>query len=142
MASYYMNEAVFDLPPRPFADATIHALESKLPDGRTIGVFVQRSAMREGSTLREAVDENVALNQKRLMGYAVTEERQVVLRGEPCVLLRTNWRHERGAYYQRQAHVVLGDKHLIFAASGPLDAQAACDESFGCMLETLTWRDG
>jgi hypothetical protein len=27
MPSYYANEAVFDLPARPFADKTIHALE-------------------------------------------------------------------------------------------------------------------
>jgi hypothetical protein len=48
MASYYINEAVFDLPERTFDDKTIHGLEAKLPDGKTLGVLVHRRPIEAG----------------------------------------------------------------------------------------------
>jgi hypothetical protein len=142
MANYYVNEAVLDLPERPFLDRTIHALESELPNDQTLGVFVHRLPIEGGKSLRELVDENIALNQTRLPFFAVLDEVQADVGGLPGILIRTRWRIQRAKFYQRQAHVIVNGKLMIFAVTTPLDEQAAGDETFDSILQTITWRPG
>lgn len=140
MANYYMNEAVLDLPERAFVDETVHALEAELPSGRTLAVFVHRRPIEGGKSLQDLVGENVALNRMRLSAYAVLDEAQADVGGLPGILLRTRWRLEGATFHQRQAHVAVGGTLMIFAVSALLDEQAACDETFDSILQTLTWR--
>ena len=140
MANYYLNEALFDLPERPFRDKTVHGLEAKLPDGKPLAVFVHRRPIEGDKTLRQLVDENVALNDKRLSAFTVLDQTEASVGGLPGTLLRTRWRHEKVMFYQLQAHVAFAGNHLIFAVSGPFDDQAACDATFASILETITWR--
>ncbi|NUP06027.1 MAG: DcrB-related protein [Polyangiaceae bacterium] len=140
MSTYYLNEAVIDLPERPFVDKTIHGLESKLPGDKTLGVLVHRRPVEGERSLHALVAENVALNQKRLMAFKVLDEAEGSVGGVPGILLRTSWHNERATYYQLQAHVVFDGKVMIFAVSGPIEEQAACDETFQSILQTITWR--
>jgi hypothetical protein len=140
MANYYVNEAMLDLPERVFVDKTVHALEAKLPSGGTLAVFVHRRPIEGDKSLRELVGEHVALNQMRLSAFTVLDEVQADVGGLPGILLRTRWRLEGATYYQRQAHVAASGKLMIFAVSAPVDEQAACDESFESILQTVTWR--
>ena len=140
MASYYLNEAVLDLSGRRFVDKTVHGLESKLPGGQTLGVFVQRGPAEAGKSLRELVDENIALNDRRLLRFTVIQDAATTAGGLPAIALRTSWRNQGGDLYQVQAHVLVGAKHLIFAVGGPLSERAACDETFESIIRTLTWR--
>lgn len=140
MSSYYLNEAVIDLPERPFVDKTIHGLEAKLPGGKTLGVLVHRRPLEGAQPLRQLVDESVALNVKRLLGFSVTAETEAVVGGLPAIFLQTRWRNERASFYQAQAHVVVDETLLIFAVSGPLDEQAICDQTFARLVESITWR--
>jgi hypothetical protein len=142
MANYYVNEAVLDLPERPFLDKTIHALESELPSDEKLAVFVHRRPIEGGKSLRELVDENIALNQTRLPAFAVLDEAQADVGGLPGILLRTRWRIRGATFYQRQALVVVAGKLMIFAVTAPLDEQAAGDETFDSILQTITWRAG
>jgi hypothetical protein len=140
MPSYYLNEAVIDLPERPFVDKTIHGLEAKLPDGKTLGVLVHRRPVEGARTLRELVDENIALNTKRLSAFTVQGEEQASVGGLGGVVLRMQWRKEGAALFQLQALVVFEGKLVIFAVSGPLEERAACEETFASILATITWR--
>jgi hypothetical protein len=140
MANYYVNEAAFDLTDRVFVDKTVHALESKLPSGQTLAVFVHRRPIEGSKSLRELVDENVALNEMRLSAFKVLDEVQADVGGLPGILLRTRWRLGGTMYHQRQAHVAASGKLMIFAVSAPFDEQAACDETFETILQTITWR--
>lgn len=140
MASYYLNEAAIDLPERAFSDKTIHGLEAKLPGEKTLGVFVHRRSVEGHKSLRELVDEQVKLNEQRLMGFTVLDDEGTVVGGVPGVVLKTRWRSEKKELCQLQAHVVREGQHMIFAVSGPLDERAACDETFDSILSTLTWR--
>jgi hypothetical protein len=133
MASYYLNEAVIDLPERRFVDKTIHGLEAKLPGDKTLGVLVHR---------RPVADENIELNQRRLGSFTVIDEKEALVGGLPAILLRTSWRREGRDLYQRQAHVIVGTQVLILAVSAPLDERRACDDTFAIMVETITWRTG
>jgi hypothetical protein len=140
MADYYLNEAVFGLTDRPFADKTIHGLEAKLEGGKTLGVLVHRRPIDGTKGLRELVDENVALNRTRLSAYTVLDEVRADVGGLPGILVRTRWRQQGVMFYQLQAHVALEDKILIVAVSSELTEQAACDATFDSILESITWR--
>ena len=140
MANYYVNEAVFDVTERVFVDKTVHAIETKLPSGQTLAVFIHRRPIEEGKTLRELVDENIALNDMRLSAYKVLDEVQAKVGGLPGILLQTRWRLEGTTYNQRQAHVIVQGKLMIVAVSTPLDEEAACDEAFESILQTIAWR--
>jgi hypothetical protein len=142
MAGYHMNEAVFDLGERPFVDKTIHGLESKLPGDKALAVFVHRRPIEGGKGLRELVDDNVALNEMRLHAFTVLDVAQADVGGIPGILLRTQWRLGGTTYYQRQAHVALEGKLMIFAVSAPLDERDACDETFDSIFGTITWHTG
>jgi hypothetical protein len=140
-ASYQMNEAAFDLS-GTFVDKTIHGLESKLPGGKALAVFVHRRPIEEEKGLRELVDENVALNEMRLHAYTVLDEAQADVGGLPGIVLRTRWRLGGETFYQRLVHVALEGKLMIFAVSAPLDERDACDETFDSILRTITWHTG
>jgi hypothetical protein len=142
IASYRMNEATFDLSERTFVDKTIHGLESKLPGGKTLAVFVHRRPIEEEKSLRELVDENIALNEMRLHAYTVVDQARADVGGLPGIVLRTQWRLGGATFYQRLVHVAVEGKLMIFAASAPLDEQHVCDETFDSILGTITWHTG
>jgi len=150
MASYYMNEAGFELPERTFVDKTIHGLEATPAEGGTLAVFVHRRPIKRESAggsdieqegpLRELVDENIALNLKRLSAFAVVEDTAASVGGLPGFVLRTRWRQNKLTFCQLQAHVIFEGVHMIFAVGAPLTEEPACDETFDSILQTLTWR--
>jgi hypothetical protein len=134
MANHFTNDAAFELPERTFVDKTVHGLESRLPDGKTLAVFVHRRPIDGTKSLRALVDDNIALNHKRLSAFAVLDDVQASVGGLPGHLVRTRWRLDGAELYQRQAHVAFEGKWMIFAVSGPLDHQAACDETFDVLV--------
>lgn len=140
MANYYVNEAVFDVTERRFVDKTVHALETKLPSGQTLAVFIHRKPIEGGKSLRNMVDENIALNDMRLSGYKVLDQAEANVGGFPGILLRARWKLEGTTYHQRQAHVAVKDKLMIVAVSTPVDDEPACDEAFEGILKTIAWR--
>ncbi|MFT3772849.1 MAG: DcrB-related protein [Minicystis sp.] len=142
MANYYVNEAVFDLPERPFVDKTVHALECGLPEDQKLAVFVHRRPIEGGKSLRDLVDESIALNVARLAAYTVLDDVRADVGGLPGILLRTRWRLEGATYQQRQAHVAVDGKLVTFAVTVPDAEQAAGDETFESILSTVTWRMG
>jgi hypothetical protein len=142
MAAYYLNEAAFSLPDRPFVDRTVHVLEAPLPDGDALGVLVMRRRIAEGKSLRETVDEHLADDAKRLAGFALIDRAEATVAGAPAILVCGRWRHSGKILYQRQAHLALGWAWVFFAANAPLSAREACDEAFEGILGSLVLRDG
>jgi len=140
MASYYLNEAALDLPERPFVDKTIHGLQCKLPSGKTLGVLIHRRPAEPGRSLQDVVREHVAVNQKRLLGYAVLNEAGTEIGGVPARLLETRFRRDAASFYQAQVHVLSAGKAMIFAVCGPIEERALCDETLGRLLATFAWR--
>jgi hypothetical protein len=142
MANYYINEALFALPERAFIDRTVHTLESKLPGGGTLVVIVLRRPMEGGKSLRELVDGHIAAGEKRLGGFTILDDTEDTVADAPAILVRSRWRHEGEVLYQRQAHVALDGTWMLFAATGPLEERAACDETFESIVQSLAWRGG
>lgn len=139
MPLYYLNEAVLDLPARPFVDKTVHGLESKLSSGNTLGVLVHRRAVA-GSSLSSLVDESLAENERRLSGFATEGRRELCVDGVPTIALCVRWRQGQRENVQLQAYALVGEVLMVFAVSASEEDQAACEETFATLLDTLTWR--
>lgn len=135
-----MNEAAFALPETPFVDKTMHTIESRLPGGGALDVIVLRRPMEVGKSLRESVDLHIATNEKRLSGFTLLETTESTIAGASAIQIRSRWRHEGRALYQLQAHIVNDGTWMLFAVTGPITEQAACDEAFEGILQSLTWR--
>jgi hypothetical protein len=140
MASYYMNEAAFELPEAGFVDETTHALESTLPSGGKLGVFVHRRRVDPGLTLRAAVDEHIALNDTRLALYEVVDQQPVAAGGVPAIALRARYRLGGVTFEHRQLYLVRGGQRMIFAVSAPVDEVEARDEAFDALVASLAFR--
>ena len=142
MTTYYVNEAKFVLPDREFVDWTVHVIEAGLPGGEALGVVVVRGPIPEGKSLRDVATAHVRDEAVRIRGYAVLDETESMVAGLPAILVSARWRHSGKVIYQRQAHVSVGPRWLLFTATAPLSERAACDEALEEVLSSLVWRDG
>ncbi|APR81788.1 Hypothetical protein A7982_07137 [Minicystis rosea] len=142
MTTYYMNEAAFDLPDVGFVDGTVHSLEVALPRNRELRLLVARFPLTEGQAFGDAITAHVRKQSARVSGYAVTERRDTEVHGRAAVLLRSRWRSDEVKFYERQAHIAATPAaRMVIAMTGPAVEQAACDEHFDRILETLKLRD-
>lgn len=140
MAHYYLNEAVLDLPDLGFVDKTVHGLESRLPGDRALGIFVHRRPVEADVGLAELVDENVALNERRLAAFAVLARSAEQVGGAPAIVVRARWRQAGRERYQAQLHAIVGRAALVFAVGGPIEERERCDVLFASLRDTLAWR--
>lgn len=141
MSTYYMNELAFDLPDAGFVDRTVYDLDGELPGGDVLGLLVLREPIPPGKSLREVVDEHRLREAKRLGAYAVLGEREAEIAGAPAIELSSRWRHERGVFYTREAHLAAGHTRLVFALTTVLERREACDEHLERVLATLRLRE-
>jgi hypothetical protein len=138
MAAYYMNEGSFDLPDMGFVDQTTHVFEAALKGDSSLGLIVCRTPMPEGKSLRDLVAAHVTHEAKRLSSYRIVEEAETTRAGAPAIEIRSRWRHDGKAVYQRQAHLAANATWLLFGMSAPIEEQALCDQAMERILATLT----
>lgn len=142
MASYYMNEGAFELPPEEtFVDRTVHVLEAKHPQHGDVALVVRRIPFPEGKTLRELVQGRVDAEKAQLSGYAIVEEIEAAWGGAPALEIASRWRHEGKVLYQRQAHFALDATWMSFSVRSPLESRAACDGWLAEIRESVRLRD-
>lgn len=141
MAAYYTNEGGFDLPDVGFEDRTVHVFEAKLREGEDLGLIICRTKMPEGKSLRDVVAAHVTHEAKKLVGFAILDERDVSWAGVPAIEVCSRWRHEGKVVYQRQAHLAANDLWLLFAMSAPLADRAHCDKTMEHILSSFRLHD-
>lgn len=137
MATYYMNEAAFDLPDLGFVDRTVTYLEAKAPSGADLVLVVERQPVPRGKSLRDLVVGHVADARKRMRGYSVLYEREADLVSGPAIDLGIRWRDENGMMYSRHTHLTIGQTWLIVAGEVPLEEREVCDGYVDHVLGTL-----
>ncbi len=140
MPSYYINEAVFTLPEKGFADRTLHRLELPLSGGAPLGIEVRRLPMDRGKSLRALVDAEIAATKTKVNGFTVLEDVEAAVGGAPAILLRARLRARDEAYYQRQAHVALGETWMALVATAPYAERATLDHAFDRIVQSFAWR--
>ncbi len=140
MLHYYVNEAAFALPSRPFVDRTLHRLAAPLPASEDpISLEIRRVPMDPAKSLRQLVDEAVAEKAKE-NGFAVVDTVEATLDGAPALLVRARLRARDTVYVQLHAHVACGGMWLAFVVTGPGTHRKLCEETFDRLVTGLRWR--
>jgi hypothetical protein len=140
MAVYYMNEGAFELPAGAVVrDWTTHVVQVRQGE-HAMTLAVCRAHLPEGKSLRQLAQGRVLDEMARLSGYSVVGERETSWAGVPALEYASRWRHEGRAFYQQQAHLVLGGTWFFLSASTLLDGSGAVDAWFDQMRETFRLR--
>jgi hypothetical protein len=142
MGSYFVDEAVFQLPDVALADRTIHVLESRAPGEDDIGLFVQREERPRELSLLDVVAAELARQKAGLGAFAVLFEEESTADDRPVIEVGTRWLGPRGTVYQRLAFVGLSAQWMLFGVNAPLPRRAAADATMLRILETIRFRDG
>lgn len=77
VGSFYMNEAMFDLPDAGFVDRTVTNLVGTSPSGVDVLLVVERRPLPENKSLQQIAAEHGRDAMKRLFGYKVIFEREI-----------------------------------------------------------------
>lgn len=144
MATFYTNEVAFDLPVvgAGFVDETAHNLELPLPGKLEVQVLVARFALPKEKTLGAVVASTLKKQAARVAHHAVLARREATVAGRPAIVLHTRWREQGVPFFERQAHIAVTEaRGMLVALTGPRDAEAAGDEHFRRILDTLSLRD-
>jgi hypothetical protein len=142
MATYYVNEASFELPEGPLRDRTVNVLELGGGEIPGLGLMVARSEFPVGKSLREVVAAHLEHERRSLRSWALVFEREGEAGGQPMIEVGTRWRADDGMIYQRQAHIGLDDTVLLLVGNGPLEERERVDAHVGLALSTLQLRGG
>jgi len=140
MASYFMNEGVFELPELGFKDKTVQLFSRPLGKGRELGLIVCRTSIPEGSTLESVVQSHVEHEAKTLRAFAVLDQRWVEHSGSRGIEIASRYRNANEMAYQRQTHLMVWDLWMLFGVTGPMSEREQCDTCLNQVLGTFRLR--
>ncbi len=141
MLHYYVNEAAFALPARPFVDRTLQRLTAPLAGSEEqLTVEIRRLPMVPDKSLRQRVEEELAAARTTQDGFTVVETVEAVLDTAPALLLRTRRRKDDAVWLRLEAHVAFNGVWLSFVVSGPSSHRAQCEQTFDRLINGLRWR--
>lgn len=138
MATYYVNEASFELPDLEVNDRTVNVLELGGVPG--LGLMVARAPFAVGKSLRDLVREHVEHERRTFRRWSLLFERESEVEGQPMIELGTRWKSDEGMIYQRQAHIGLDDVVLLLVGNGPLEERERTDAHVERALATMQLR--
>jgi hypothetical protein len=142
MGSFYMNEAMFDLPDAGFVDRTVTYLAGTSPDGRGVLLLIERRPLPVGKSLRQVVAALGKDAMTRFIGYQVLFEREIEVAAQPALDVGARWRAESGEpVYVRRTHLALGETWLIVTGEAPIVEREFCDAYTDHVLASLQLRE-
>ncbi len=137
MAAYETDEARFEVP-QSWADKSVTALEYRRPEG-PVRVVVMRQP-RGKSELRELHKARLVDLRRRLAGFELVHEDEVLLAGRAAFDVAMRYRDEEAHLYQRAATLVVGAKLVTVGVIAPVDLAAQADELFQRIRASLAIR--
>jgi hypothetical protein len=142
MGSFYMNEAVFDVPDAGFVDRTVTHLEGTSPGGNGVLLMVERRPLAVDKSLRQVVDALGKDAMTRFIGYRVLFEREIEVASQPALDVGARWCAEsREPLYVRRTHLALGETWLIITGEAPIVEREFCDAYIDYVLASLRLRE-
>ncbi|MFT3765156.1 MAG: DcrB-related protein [Minicystis sp.] len=142
MGSFYMNEAMFDLPDAGFVDRTVTYLVGSSPDGNGVLLLVERRPLPVDKSLRQVVDALGKDAMTRFPGYRVLFEREIEVAAQPALDVGARWRADSGEpVYVRRTHLALGETWLIITGEVPIAEREFCDAYVDHVLTSLRIRE-
>jgi hypothetical protein len=142
MGSFYMNEAMFDLPDAGFVDRTVTYLARESPGGAPTILLFERRPLPSGETLRQLVAGHGSDAAKRLLGYSVIFEREVEIGSHPAIDVGVRWRTDAGdPIYTRRVHMILEPSWFMIVGEAPHAERERCDAYVDHVTASLRVRD-
>jgi hypothetical protein len=142
MGSFYMNEAMFDLPDAGFVDRTVTYLSGLTPRGASVVLLVERRPHPANKSLRQIAAEHGRESMQKLFGYTVLFEREVEVASHPALDVGVRWRADDGEpIYTRRAHLSLGSTWLMIVGEAPSTERELCDTYVDHVVASLRIRD-
>lgn len=142
MGSFYMNEAMFDLPDAGFVDRTVTYLAGSSPSGKGVLLLVERRPLPVDTSLRQVAAALGKDARTRFMGYQVLFEREIEVASQPALDVGARWRAESGEpVYVRRAHLAVGETWLIITGEAPIVEREFCDAYVDHVLASLRIRE-
>jgi hypothetical protein len=142
MATYYVNEASFELPDVEVQDRTVNVLELGGGAVPGLGLMIARAPFPIGKSLRDIVRAHVEHERRSLRSWSLLFEREGEVEGQAMIELGTRWKAKDGITYQRQAHIGIGDVVLLLVGNGPLAERERTDAHVELALATMRLRGG
>ncbi len=137
MAAYETDEARFEVPPG-WADRSVTALEYSRPEG-LLRVVVMREP-RGKSELGALHKARLVDLRRRLAGFELVHEDEVLLAGRPAFDVAMRYRDEEAHLYQRTATMIVGAKLVSVGVVAPASLVAQADELFQRIRASLVIR--
>lgn len=141
MASYFMNEGVFDLPDLGFVDKTIHLFGAPSPSGREIGLIVCRAKMAPGKTLEEVVKTHVDHEAKNMRAFSVLGQRTVEWHGNHGIEISSRYRNRDEMAFQKQFHTSMFGQWLLFGANSHVSERETAEACLEHVLSSFQPRN-
>jgi hypothetical protein len=142
MGSFYMNEAMFDLPDAGFVDRTVTYLAGNSPNGTGVLLLVERRPLAVGKSLRQVVAALGKDAMTRFIGYQVLFEREIEVASLPALDVGARWRAESGdPIYSRRTHLAVGETWLIVSGEAPIVEREFCEAYTDHVLASLRFRE-
>lgn len=142
MPTYFMNEAMFELPDVEVHDHTAHALDLSEPGREDVSVVVARGGPADGATPQELASRRVREEQARLLGYSSTPP-NVMPWGDGSLVaaeVEAKWRHQGRVFCQRQAHLVVAGAWIFVSVGAPINEKDRVDAAFDRLRATYRAR--
>ena len=81
MATYYVDEAAFEIEDGAFDDRTVHVLQAPEASAHDVGILLSRSPLAAGSTLREHVLRHCDHEARAFRAYKRLDSRELDVDG-------------------------------------------------------------
>lgn len=137
MPAYETDEARLEVPER-WIDRSVHSLEYSRPGG-VVRVMMQR-APHEGDALRALHEERVRDLRRRLAGYELVREEELLVAGRPAFELAIRYRDHEEHLYQRTVSLIVGPRFVTVGVVAPVGLASDADELFQRLRATITIR--
>ncbi len=142
MTTYYVNEAVFEVPFESFRDRSVTLLEAKLESGNDASMGLQRGTYAEGQTLAKFVDDHVARASRTLRAYSILARIEREVAGQPALDVRCRWRNDKEMVFTHQTFIDLRTAWMLVSLNGKLSDRDAVEAASARVIATLRLRDG
>ena len=141
MTSYYVNEAMFEVPFATFRDRSETLLEATLESGNELSVGIERGEYQAGQTLATFIDDHVSRASRALRSYSLLARVEREVRGFGGCDVTYRFRNGKEMVYTHQTFIDVRTGFLLVSTNGKLSDREAIDACSEHVVTTLRFRE-
>jgi hypothetical protein len=142
VALYRANDFSLDLP-ADLKDKTVHIFSLTDDQPSEFSLVIARDSLHDGEDLAGYLTRQRALFTRKLPGFELLQDREVLVDGRPGVEADHAWRAAEGRMHQRQVALVAEDRRggrpqvLLFTATCKDTISVRWERAFAEMVKTI-----